>query len=246
MADDHASGALTAVPVGMSKPSDAHSQAAAVERTRSFIRAGAVGFLVVAYAVLAHVSATRPGHRTWGALLAIGPLGVFALMLAWRSLRVPGLLLWLFAAAIIAAYWAQLQAQFVWIYLLQQVGLYGLLALAFGRTLARGCVPLCTQMALRVHGALAADALHYTRRVTLAWTVLLAMIALTLVILFFAAPLNVWSAFGNFGALLAVIAMFAAENLVRYRALPHMRHAGLIATLRASAAVGLGSSEHRS
>jgi SAM-dependent methyltransferase len=96
-------------------------------------------------------------------------------------------------------------------------------------------------MALRVHGTLKPDALRYTRRVTLAWTVLFALIAAALVILFFAAPLTVWSAFSNFGAPLAIIAMFAAEHLVRYRALPDMPHSGLIKTLRASAAVGFGS-----
>jgi SAM-dependent methyltransferase len=39
-----------------------------------------------------------------------------------------------------------------------------------------------------------------------------------------------------------MLVMFAAENAVRHRALPHMPHAGLIATIRASAAVGLGGS----
>ena len=34
--------------------------------------------------------------------------------------------------------------------------------------------------------------------------------------------------------------MFAAENAVRYRALPNMPHAGLLATVQASAAVGVG------
>jgi uncharacterized membrane protein/SAM-dependent methyltransferase len=207
----------------------------------TLLRVGGVGLLVVGYAVLAHLTATRPGHRTLGALLAIGPISVFALLLAWRSLRAAGLALWLCAAALVVAYWGRLQANFVWVYLLQQLGLYGLLGLAFGRTLTRAQLPLCTQMALRVHGTLKPDALRYTRRVTLAWTVLFALIAAALVSLFFAAPLTAWSAFSNFGAPLAIIAMFAAEHLVRYRALPDMAHSGLIQTLRASAAVGFGS-----
>ena len=204
------------------------------------VRALGVGVLVVAWSALAHLSATRPGHETLGALLAIGPVALFALLLAWRTLRAAGLALWLLAAAIIAAYRGELQSHFVWVYLIQQVGLYGLLGLAFGRTLARGCVPLCTQMALRVHGALAEEALRYTRQVTLAWTVLFAITTLTLLLLFFAAPLSYWSAFANFGAPLAVIVVFAAENAVRYRALPDMQHAGLLATVQASAAVGVG------
>ena len=209
------------------------------------VRALSVGILIVAYSVLAHLSATRPGLETLGALLAIGPVALFALLLAWRTLQAPGLVLWLLAAAIMAAYWRELESHFVWVYLIQQVGLYGLLGVAFGRTLARGSVPLCTQIASRVHGALAEDALRYTRQVTLAWTVLFAVTTLTLLLLFFAAPLSAWSAFANFGAPLAIVVMFAAENRVRYRALPQMQHAGLIVTIRASAAVGVGGTGAR-
>jgi SAM-dependent methyltransferase len=139
----------------------------------------------------------------------------------------------------IAAHWGELRSHFVWVYLMQQVGLYGLLGLAFGRTLARGSVPLCTQMAIRVHGSLAEDALRYTRHVTLAWTAFFAITTLALLVLFVAAPLRAWSAFANFGAPLAIVAMFMVENAIRYRALPGMQHAGLIATLEASAAVGV-------
>lgn len=204
-----------------------------------------MALLAVAYAVLAHLSTAQGGHGSLGALLAIGPIGLVALAFSWRALRLPGLAAWLLAAALMAAHWPELKAHFVWLYLIQQVGLYALLGVYFGRTLASGSVPLCTQMAQHVHGTLSAAALRYTRQVTAAWTLFFAIITLALMMLFYAAPLWVWSAFANFGAPVLVVLMFVVENRVRRLALPDMEHAGIIATLRASAAVGFGTAGHR-
>lgn len=204
-------------------------------------RAALLACLALAYAVLAHVSTAQGGHGTLGALLAIGPVGLVALIFLWRSRHVLGLAAWLLAVALVAAFWLPLKAHFVWLYLIQQVGLYGLLGVYFGRTLVPGGVPLCTQMALHAHGVLSAAALRYTRRVTVAWSLLFAMITLALMILFCTAPLRVWSAFASFGAPMLMVLMFALENRVRRLALPDVEHVGIIATLRASAAVGFGS-----
>lgn len=217
-----------------------------VTRAHNLIR-GVIGVvLVLSYSLLAHLSNVQRGHRELGALLAIGPVGVIALVLAWRSAqRVVGLTAWLAAAALTAAQWHLLKTQFVWIYLFQQVGIYTLLGLSFGRTLALDRVPLCTQMALRVRGTLGADALRYTRQVTIAWTLFFAVTTVTLILMFFTAPLRIWSAFGNFGIPILVIAMFVIENRVRRRVLPKMTHAGVIATIRASAIGRSGPVERR-
>jgi uncharacterized membrane protein len=218
-----------------------------VPRTRNLLRIVIAGSVALSYALLAHLSTLQGGNGTLGALLAIGPIGLFALAFAWRSgRRLVGLIAWLLATTLIAAHWRQLKAQFVWVYLIQQVGIYGLLGLAFGRTLALNRVPLCTQMALRVHGALSTDALRYTRLVTVAWTLLFAVTTATVIFLFLAAPLKIWSAFANFGIPLLVMIMFLIENRVRRRALPNMAHIGVIATIRASAAGGFGAMEFRS
>ena len=213
---------------------------------QSLLRGALVAVLALAYAVLAHVSTAQGGHGTLGALLAIGPIGLIALVFSWRTHRLLGPAVWLLAAALIATHWPELKAHFVWLYLIQQVGLYALLGVYFGRTLGSGRVPLCTQMARHVHGPLSAAALRYTRQVTVAWTLFFAMITLALVILFYAAPLRAWSVFANFGAPLLIVLMFVLENRVRRLALPDMEHAGIVATLRASAAVGFGTAEHRS
>jgi uncharacterized membrane protein len=216
-------------------------------RAHNLIRGVIVVVLALSYSLLAHLSTAQGGHRELGALLAIGPIGVIALVLAWRSVqRVRSLTIWLLAAALIAAQWHVLKAHFVWIYLLQQVGIYTLLGLSFGRTLARDRVPLCTQMALRVRGTLRADALRYTRQATIAWTLFFAMATVTLMFLFFTVPLKMWSAFANFGIPMLVIIMFVIENKVRRRVLPDMAHVGVIATIRASTVAGSGAAERRS
>lgn len=206
-----------------------------VTKTQVVIRGVAVGLLALGYSLLAHVSTIQGGRGTLGALLAIGPVSLIALLLAWRSAqRLLGLAAWVFAAVSIAAYWHELKAQFVWVYLIQQVGIYSLLGLTFGRSLATNGVPLCTQMARREYGTLSPDAIRYTRQVTLAWTIFFALTTATLLLLFFAAPLKVWSAFANFGVTILVILMFVAESRLRLLALPNMKHGGLISTIRAA------------
>jgi uncharacterized membrane protein len=69
----------------------------------------------------------------------------------------------------------------------------------------------------------------------MAWTLFFAAVTATLLLLFLAAPLTVWSLFANFGAVTLVILMFLVENRVRRRLLPAMAHVGVIATIRASA-----------
>ena len=199
-------------------------------------RTAVVGALVVSYALLLHLTTTRTDHGSLGAVLTIAPVGLLALALAWRSSqRLLAIAAWVLAAALIAAQWQQLKAHFVWFYLLQQVGFYSLLGISFGQSLGRDRVPLCTRMALLVHGTLPADALRYTRRLTMAWTLFFAAVTATLLLLFLAAPLTVWSLFANFGAVTLVILMFLVENRVRRRLLPAMAHVGVIATIRASA-----------
>ena len=74
-------------------------------------------------------------------------------------------------AALLRAFWPLFAQNFPIVYLVQQVGFYSIMAFTFGRSLRKGSVPLCTQLADKVHGPLTALELRYTRSVTLAWTV---------------------------------------------------------------------------
>ncbi|HXQ64764.1 MAG TPA: hypothetical protein VN787_07905 [Steroidobacteraceae bacterium] len=203
-------------------------------RARAWIRGLSLAVLAIAYAVLAHLSNSTPGASGLGVALAAGPLLVFAVILAWRStVRLPALLLCALASLLTYRYWPLLAQHFPWLYLLQQVSVYGLLALMFGRSLAAQRVPLCTHWATRVHGPLSPAVARYTRAVTVVWTAFFALITLTLVVLFALAPLPVWSAFANFCAFPLIITLFVVEYAVRNRVLPNMRHAGILAGARA-------------
>ena len=200
---------------------------------RAWIRGSGVAVLAIAYAVLAHLSNSRPGAQALGVALAVGPLLVVAVILGWRSrLRVPSLLLCALAGLLVYQYWPLLARHFPWLYLLQQAGAYGLLGLMFGRSLAAGRVPLCSHWATLVHGPLAPAVARYTRTVTVVWAGFFAFISCTLVVLFALAPLPIWSAFANFCTFPLIVALFVGEYAVRGRVLPNMRHAGIFAGAR--------------
>jgi uncharacterized membrane protein len=93
--------------------------------------------------------------------------------------------------------------------------IYSGLLLTFALTLRVGHEPLISAMTRRLHGALSAEVVVYTRRVTVAWCVFFAAQLITSVTLFFFAPLVVWSFFVNILDIPLVIAMFAAEYTVR-------------------------------
>lgn len=204
--------------------------------TSRVVRGVAIGAAAIAYAVLAHLSNSRPGNGALGALLAIGPLWGVAVLFAWRARhRALALAACALVALAIPLAWRDLESHFAWVYLIQQAGSYAALAVLFGRSLGSGREPLCSRFAALVHGPLAPEIAHYTRRVTQAWTLFFVAVTLALVIVYAAAPLPVWSAFANFGTLPLVGLMFVVEYAVRRRALPNLPHRGLGETLRAVA-----------
>jgi uncharacterized membrane protein len=128
--------------------------------------------------------------------------------------------------------WPQLQKNFSLVYLLQECGMYGILAWGFGRSLRAGDTALCTRLADKLHSPLTPSELRYTRQVTWAWALFFAAITLTIFVLFLSAPLRVWSIFVNFVTLPLVAAMFLGEYAVRHRVLPQTHRRGILATVR--------------
>jgi uncharacterized membrane protein len=127
---------------------------------------------------------------------------------------------------------------FVTISALTHWAIYTGLLLTFALTLRPGREALITGMARRLHGPLAPELATYTRRVTIAWCCFFAAQLMTSVTLFFFAPLRTWSFFVNILDIPLVVAMFAAEYLVRLRCLQNPpRHSlsailGMIADIR--------------
>jgi uncharacterized membrane protein len=196
----------------------------------------AIAALVIGYPLLAHYTNESAQHRHLGAAVAIAPVILIALLLAWRSAQRP---LMLGAAGVLCVAlgmaWPALENHFDVIYWLQHAGTQLLLLMVFGRTLIGGRLPLCTRFARAVHAPLRLTAEHelYTRRVTLVWTVFFAVMGLTSTALFFLASLPAWSVFANFLTPLLIVALFVAEYVVRHKVLPHIPRTHILDAVRA-------------
>ena len=184
-----------------------------------------IAALVIGYSLLAHYTNESAQSGNLGALVAIAPVVLIALALAWRSprrsimlavLALSGIALW--------AEWPELASHFGLVYWLQHVGMQLILFITFGRTLISGRQPLCTRFAEAVHVLVTPQHEIYTRQVT---------IALTSTLLFFLAPLVIWSVFANILTLPLVALMFIGEYWVRWWVLPEMRHMHLLDAVRA-------------
>jgi uncharacterized membrane protein len=197
------------------------------------LQLAAVVVFFIAYSVLSHYSNSNAQAHDLGAAIALGPMLTIGVVLLWRW---SGALIAVLAAAaaafLLQHYWPLFTQNFSIVYLIQQCGFYAIMAFSFGRSLFKGRVPLCTQLADKVHGPLSAVELRYTRNVTLAWVIFFLLNAAVTCLLFEFAPLRIWSLFVNFLSLPLILLMFVAEYAVRRRVLPVGPRSGLIATLR--------------
>lgn len=140
--------------------------------------AGIRVLLAIAYVLLSHLASDRNDGTL--ATLAVGDIVLIALL---RPLLLPRASAWAALAACAAVLFALAHSSYALLPLmLVPSTLIGLVAYGFGRTLMRGRVPLITRMVAGLDAipasALAADLRDYTRRLTLAWAVLLGSLAL--------------------------------------------------------------------
>jgi uncharacterized membrane protein len=201
-------------------------------RWRRRLQLAAIIAFIGAYAGLSHYSNIAQTHEL-GVGLALGPPLTVGLLLLWRGTHLAVAVLGAAAAAVLLRhYWPVLEKNFPLVYLLQEGGLYSLLAASFGQSLFGGRVALCTQIADKVHGPLTPQELRYTRRVTAAWALFFALITVATLSLFLFAPLRIWSLFANFCVLPLIGLMFVAEYAVRRRVLPQVPRGGILAAVR--------------
>ena len=193
-----------------------------------------IAALVIGYPLLAHYTNESAHSGNLGALVAIAPVVLIALVLAWNSpQRFIMLGVLVLSCVALWAGWSALEQHFGLVYWLQNVGFQLILFMTFGRTLIAGRQPLCTRFAEAVHAPLTPQHEIYARQVTVAWTLFFAAMALVSTGLFFLAPLATWSVFANILTLPLVVLMFIAEYWVRRWALPDMRHTHILDAVRA-------------
>ena len=198
------------------------------------VRWTAVATLCAGYAVLAHLAAADPRPDLLNASVAMAPLVALALLLAWRSPQRSWMLL-VFMAGCVTLYAATdwLVQHYSWVFLLQHVGMQALFGLAFGHTLRSGQTPLVSRLAALVHGPLSPALARYTRQVTWAWTLYFSIMAVVSLLLFWLAPVAIWSVFANLLSVPLLILMFVAEYGVRVCRLSPSERTGPIQAIRA-------------
>jgi uncharacterized membrane protein len=190
--------------------------------------------LGIGYSVLAHLAAASTTPDSLDALVAVLPLLGLAFLMAWRSSQRAIMLgLCLAGCAGLYAMSAWLVTHYNWVFLLQHAGVYALLCIAFGRTLQAGRTPMVTGFARIVHDTLSPALMRYTRTVTWAWTVYFGGVSGLSLLLFWLAPVAIWSAFANLLGPPLLALMFAGEYAVRCCVLPVADRAGPLEAIRA-------------
>jgi uncharacterized membrane protein len=184
----------------------------------------ALGWVLIALAVLACIAYQYLVHVSVGS----AQVGVFHPLLIWFPLV--ALAVWVLACAGNKPLWlAAIGAAAVFVLLAEHQERMGLAAVSgishataylfllwyFGRTLARGRVPLITRLARRVQGALQPEFERFTRNLTIAWCVFSGAQLMASALLYALAPLELWSAFVNLLNLPLLGLMFAGQWVYR-------------------------------
>jgi uncharacterized membrane protein len=201
---------------------------------RTKLQLGGTLVLVIGYAALSHYSYSREA-KGLGAALSLTPVFLVGVILLGRWTRpLIALLVAALLGAVLYRYWPAVEDNYSWSDFLQQSGLYGLAAIAFVRSLFGDRVPLCAQLASPLHGALTPVEITYLYRATLAWAVFYILVTTTIVILYFAAPLRIWSLFVNFAAPGLMVFAAIIDFTIRYLVLPRRPGDGILAIVRRS------------
>lgn len=184
------------------------------------------------FALLSQYSYATPEAKGLGAGLSVGPIALVAIVLAWRwTPRLVAALLTGGIGVLLVIYWPFFKTHYEWSDLVQQAGAYAMVATGFGRSLWPGRTPLCTQLALQIHGTQTPLELRYTRYATWVWFGFYLLLAVAIVIVFFQASPRVWSLFTNFGSFGLMAALFVADHGLRRLILPRRPGGGILAAL---------------
>ena len=180
-----------------------------------------VTVVIVMYALLVHHVNTSGQPSMLGAALALAPIFVLVITYAWKAKsRLVSLCLLLILIAASWLLWPFIKQHTGLVFWMLDVGLMLALSMSFGLTLLPGRKPLCVHFAEIINGGTLPPAHEsYARNVTIAWVVFFAIIGIISTLLFFLAPLPVWSFFVNFLTLPLVALMFLGEFILRRRLL---------------------------
>ena len=194
-------------------------------KTIKVLRGFSVVLLIAIYAVLVHRANVSGQPSVLGAILALTPIFLLIVTYALQmDSKLASISLILLGGLICWRLWAFVKQHTDFIFWIQDIGLMTILLITFGQTLQKNRKPLCVHFAEMIHGDAPLPPAHirYARQVTVAWVIFFSLIIITSTLLFFLAPLAIWSIFVNFFTLSLVALMFVAEFMVRRRVLTDM------------------------
>ena len=105
----------------------------------------------------------------------------------------------------------------------------------FGSSLLPGREPLISSLARRVHGSLPIQIAAYTVTVTWIWTIYFAATIVISLLLYYFAPLTVWSFFANVLGIPLAVLLFVCEYLYRIKTIPNFSHVSIFKGMQAMA-----------
>lgn len=202
---------------------------------KQYLRLALMAPFGLAYLWLGHQASTSSDPSLASLLIGIAPLAFSALALVWQARSAWLAALSIAVLALLLSHLDFLRREAAWVYFVQHAGMHALLGLMFGRTLGGADADaLCSKISHLVYGdQLDASDDRYTWRVTLAWTIYFGVTTLLSVLLFWLAPLEIWSIYANLLTPLIIGALFVIEFAIRLRVLPRDRQASIAATIRA-------------
>jgi len=177
----------------------------------------ALALLFLAYMVAAHYSVTEANPYPGLTLLAIVLL--WSMLPALRRGSAPAWLALLTLAGMLAGLILLDHGQLL-LYL-PPVAINLVFLAGFARSLLPGETPLITRIAAAFGDELTPQRRRYARKVTVAWTVLFALLTVECVLLALFGSPRLWSLFTNVINYLIVAVFFLLEYLLRSRRFPH-------------------------
>lgn len=202
-------------------------------RRAQWLQLAIVALLIGGYTLVSQYGYSSADGRGVGAGLSVGPIVLIAIVLAWRWAHpVVASLVSVLLAVTLYLSWPFLKTHYQWSDLIQQVGAFAMLAIGVGRSLLPGRMPTCTELAKTLHGGeLLPVELVYLRRASIAWFLVWTALAVSVLILFFAASEHIWSLYVNFGTFGLIGIVFLADHALRRRVLPRRPGASMLAAL---------------
>jgi len=196
-----------------------------------------VGVGAVAYSLISYRANAYGRHDDLSVACAFVPVLLLFFGLAWSaSLRRLYLTIYALLCLVLWHYRALFVTHASWAFLVEDVGVLGLLSAVFARTLRPMRTPLISRLSVLVHGGLSPQLARYTRGVTLLWASVFALMAAISVGLFLFASRPVWALYANVLTWPIMIFVFMGEYLVRRRLVAPEERSGFLEVIIASRA----------